>query len=254
MRTALRRLVGLVGFLVLWEVIVRAGVLPAGVVPPPSTVLVRFFGLFGDPNFVPGAVSTVLSWAIALGIAVAVAVPLGMLLGSIRWLRLTISPIVEFLRPLPVVALIPLAILVLGSGAQSKIALAAFASVWPILFNTIYALSEIDKQLLDTAKVLHTPPLRKLCTVLLPSIAPFTLTGIRLAASISLIVLVTVEYFAGGTVGVGQFVYLWGTSGGRMDMVLAGVVFIGLIGYLVNLALLSGQRRWIGWAATGGAV
>lgn len=254
MRTALRRLVGLIGFLVLWEVIVRVGVLPANVVPPASTVLARFVGLFGDAKFVPDAVSTVLSWAIALGLAVLIAVPLGVLLGSVRWLRLSISPVVEFLRPLPAVALIPLVILVLGSGAQTKITLAAFASLWPVLFNTIYAMSEIDRQLLETASVLHTRPLRKLCTVLLPSIAPFTLTGIRLAASISLVVLVSTEYLTGGTVGIGQFVYLWGTSAGRMDMVLAGVVFIGLIGYLVNLALLGGQRRWIRWAATGGAV
>jgi NitT/TauT family transport system permease protein len=253
-RTAFRRLAGLVGFLVLWEVIVRLGVLPAEVVPPPSIVLVRFAGLFADARFLPDAVSTVLSWFIALGAAVAVAVPLGVLLGSIRWLRLSLSPIVEFLRPLPAVALIPLVILLLGSGAQTKIALAAFASVWPVLFNTIYAMGEIDRQLLETVRALRTPPLRRLFTVLLPSIAPFTLTGVRLSASISLVVLVSTEYLSGGTIGVGQFVYLWGTSAGRMDMVLAGVVFIGLVGYLVNLALLGAQRRWIGWAATGGAV
>jgi NitT/TauT family transport system permease protein len=253
-RAALRRLIGLIGFLALWEVIVRLGVLPANVVPPPSTVLVRFAGLFGDSRFVPDAVSTLLSWAIALGIAVVVAVPLGVLLGSVRWLRLSVGPIVEFLRPLPAVALIPLVILVLGSGAQSKIALAAFASVWPVLFNTMYALGEIDRQLLDTARAFRTPPLRKLCTVLLPSIAPFTMTGVRLAASISLVVLVSTEYLAGGTIGIGQFVYVWGTSAGRMDMVLAATVFIGLVGYLVNLALVGSQRRWLGWAAAGGAV
>jgi NitT/TauT family transport system permease protein len=253
-RTALRRLAGLAGFLVLWEVIVQAGVLPSDVVPPPSTVLVRFIGLFSDAHFLPDAVSTVLSWFIALALAVAIAVPLGVLLGSIRWLRLSLSPIVEFLRPLPAVALIPLVILLLGSGAQTKIALAAFASLWPVLFNTIYALGEIDRQLLETVRALRTPPLRRLFTVLLPSIAPFTLTGVRLSASISLVVLVSTEYLSGGTIGIGQFVYLWGTSAGRMDVVLAAVVFIGLVGYLVNLALLSAQRRWIGWAATGGAV
>ena len=254
MRVALRRLAGLAGFLVLWEVIVRLGVLPSKVVPPPSTVLARFFGLFGDAKFVPDAVSTLLSWAIALGIAVAIAVPLGVLLGSVRWLRLAISPVVEFLRPLPAVALIPLVILLLGSGAQTKITLAVFTSVWPVLFNTIYAVGEIDRQLLETARVFRTPPLRRLFMVMLPSIAPFTLTGVRLSAAISLVVLVSTEYLTLGTIGIGQFVYIWGTSAGRMDMVLAAVVFIGLVGYLVNLALLSGQRRWVGWAASGGAL
>jgi len=253
-RVALRRLAGLAGFLVLWEVIARLHLLSGDVLPPVSTVLGRFFGLFGDAKFVPDAVSTLLSWAIALGIAVAIAVPLGVLLGSVRWLRLSVSPIVEFLRPLPAVALIPLVILVLGSGAQTKITLAAFASVWPVLFNTIYAVSEIDRQLLDTARVFRTPAVRRLFTVMLPSIAPFTMTGVRLSAAISLVVLVSTEYLTGGTIGIGQFVYVWGTSAGRMDMVLAAVVFIGLVGYLVNLALLGSQRRWLGWAASGGAV
>ncbi|HVW40050.1 MAG TPA: ABC transporter permease [Amycolatopsis sp.] len=254
MRVALRRLAGLVVFLALWEAISRLGVLPSTVVPPASTVLARFFGLFADPKFVPDAVSTLLSWLIALAIAVGIAVPLGVLLGSVRWLRLVVSPVVEFLRPLPAVALIPLVILVLGSGAQTKIALAAFTSVWPVLFNTIYAVSEIDRQLLETARVFRTPPLRRLFLVVLPSIAPFTLTGVRLSAAISLVVLVTTEYLTLGTIGVGQFVYFWGTSAGKMDMVLAAVVFLGLVGYLVNLALLGVQRRWVGWAASGGAV
>ncbi|KAA9161813.1 ABC transporter permease [Amycolatopsis acidicola] len=254
MRVALRRLIGLIAFLVLWEVIVRVGLLPSNVLPPASTVLVRFAGLFGNADFITGAVSTLLSWAIALGLTVLIAVPLGVLLGSVRWLRLSISPIVEFLRPLPAVALIPLVILLLGSDAQTKITLAVFASVWPVLFNTIYAMGEIDRQILDTARVYRTPPLRQLFTVLLPSIAPFTMTGVRLSASISLIVLVTTEYLTLGTVGIGQFVYFSGTTSGRMDMVLAATVFIGLAGYLVNSGLLGVQRRWLGWAAAGGAV
>ena len=254
MRIALRRLAGLVALLALWEAISRLGVLPSKVVPPPSIVLARFFGLFGDARFVPDAVSTLLSWAIVIGLTVAIAVPLGVLLGSVRWLRLAVTPIVEFLRPLPAVALIPLVILVLGSGAQTKITLAVFASVWPVLFNTSYAVSEIDRQLLETARAYRTPPLRRLLMVVLPSIAPFTLTGVRLSAAISLVVLVTTEYLTLGTVGIGQFVYIWGTSAGKMDMVLAAVVFIGLVGYLVNLALLGGQRRFLGWAASGGAV
>ncbi|HET6503379.1 MAG TPA: ABC transporter permease [Amycolatopsis sp.] len=251
--TAVRRLTGLVAFLAIWEVAGRSGVVKGDVLPPVSIVLVRFFGLFTDARFLPDAASTLLSWVIALGVAVLVAVPLGMLLGRFRPLRLVTGPVIEFLRPLPTVALIPLATLVLGSGAQTKITLAAFASAWPILFNTVYAVGEIDRQLLDTARVFRTPPQRMLAAVVLPAVAPFVLTGVRLAAAVALIVLVSTEFFTGG-IGIGNFVYQWGTTSMRMDVVFAAVVFTGLVGYLVNVALLSAQRRWLGWAATGGAV
>jgi NitT/TauT family transport system permease protein len=251
--SVVRRLIGLVVFLAVWEAAGRSGVVKAGVLPPASVVLTRFFGLFADPEFIAGAASTLLSWLIAIALATAIAVPLGMLLGSIRPLRLVTGPVIEFLRPLPTVALIPLASLVLGSGAQTKITLAAFASAWPILFNTMYAVGEIDRQLLDTARAFHTPRGRLVTTVVLPAVAPFVMTGVRLATAVALIVLVSTEFFT-GAIGIGQFVYRWGTTSLRMDVVLAATVFIGLVGYLVNIGLLAAQRRWLGWAATGGAV
>jgi NitT/TauT family transport system permease protein len=254
MRVALRRLIGLAAVLGLWEAVSRIGLVPAQFVPPPSTVLVRFAGLFTNDRFPADAASTLLSWVIAVGLATAIGVPAGLLLGSVRPLRLITGPVIEFLRPLPTVALIPLVILVLGSGAQTKITLATFACLWPILFNTMYAVGEIDRQILDTAKVFRTSRLRVFFAVMLPSVAPFVVTGVRLSASVALVVLVSTEFLNGGTVGVGQFVYIWGTTAGRMDVVFAATVFIGVAGYLVNVALLSGQRRWLGWAATGGAL
>lgn len=240
-------------FLVLWEVVGRSGVVTTGVVPPASVVLARFFALFADREFLTNAASTMLSWPIALGLASAIAIPLGVVLGRFRPLRLSVGPVVEFLRPLPTVALIPLVTLVLGSGAQTKIALAVFASAWPILFNTMYAVAEIDRQLLETARAFRIGPVWLASGVILPAVAPFALTGIRLSAAVALIVLVSTEYVSPGP-GVGHFVYHWGTTSLRMDVVLAATVFIGLAGYLVNMGLLSAQRRWLGWAATGGAI
>lgn len=251
--SALRRLIGLVVFLLIWEAAGRSGVVTGGVLPPASVVLAKFFGLFADARFLPDAASTLLSWVIAVVLAAVIAVPLGMILGSIRPLRLVVGPVIEFLRPLPTVALIPLAILVLGSGAQTKISLAAFASTWPILFNTMYAVGEIDRQLLDTARVFRTPRRMVLTSVILPAVAPFVLTGIRLSAAVALIVLVSTEFLT-GAIGIGHFVYLYGTTQLRMDVVFAAIVFTGLIGYLANVGMLGAQRRWLGWAAVGGAV
>jgi NitT/TauT family transport system permease protein len=244
-----RKLVGLVGFLLVWEAASRLALVDARVLPPPSEVLLRFALLGTDTRFVAGAVSTLLSWLIALVCATLVGVTLGLLLGSVPLVRLISTPIVEFLRPLPAVALIPLAIALFGTDAQTKITLAAFAATWPILLNTSYALGEVDPRLLETARCFRVSRWRRLTGVTLPSIGPFVVTGIRISASITLIAIVGTEFLAGGSIGLGQYAFLQGTSGGRMDIVLAATVFAGLFGCLVNAGFLAVQRRWVSWGS-----
>ncbi|MFC0549028.1 ABC transporter permease [Kutzneria chonburiensis] len=244
-----RKLAGLVGFLLVWEAAARLGLVDTRVLPPPSEVLVRFALLGTEPRFVAGAISTVLSWFIALLCATVVGVASGLLLGSVPLVRLISTPIVEFLRPLPAVALIPLAIALFGTDAQTKITLAAFAATWPILLNTSYALGEVDPRLLETARCFRVSRWRRLTGVTLPSIGPFVVTGIRISASITLIAIVGTEFLAGGSIGLGQYAFLQGTSGGRMDVVLAATVFAGLFGCVVNAGFLAVQRRWVSWGS-----
>ena len=235
----------------LWELIARLSVVDARFVPPPSLVLSRFVGLFGDAAFVAAVVSTVLSWMIALAIAVAFAVLLGLAVGMVPVLRTVSIPIVELVRPLPSVALIPLVICLLGTDAQTKITLAAFAATWPTLMNTIYALGEVDPRLLETARCFRISRWRTISGVVLPSISPFVLTGVRLSASVALIAIVGTEFLAGGGIGLGQYAYMWGTNAGRMDIVLAATVFAGLFGGLVNAGFLAVRRRWLRWGPEG---
>ncbi len=245
-----RGLVGLAGFLVLWELTSRTGLIRQEFLPPPTVVGARLAQLAGDGDFVADVIATVLAWVIAMGLAVVIAVPVGLLLGQVPVLRVATRSLVEFLRPIPSVALIPLAVVLLGSGPETKITLAVYASVWPILFNTVYALGEIDPQRIDTARAFGLGRAAVLVRVALPSAAPFVMTGIRLSAAIALVVVVTTELLAGGRGGgLGQFIDTARSGGGAMDIVLAGAVVAGVIGYLVNTALESAQRRWLGWSA-----
>ncbi|SMC60683.1 ABC transporter permease [Kibdelosporangium aridum] len=245
-----RSLIGLAGFLLLWEAASRF-VLDAELVPPPSEVLVRCLTLANEARFVADVASTALSWFIALCLAVLIAVPIGLVVGRIPLVRAATMPLIEFLRPLPGVALIPLITVLLGVGAQTKITLATFAAVWPILFNTSYAVAEVDRHMVETARAFRTSRRRMLSAVIVPSAAPFILTGIRLSASIALIAVVATEFIFGGSIGVGQFVYVHGLSAGRMDTVLAVTVLAGLFGLLINASLAGVQRRWLGWPASG---
>jgi NitT/TauT family transport system permease protein len=244
----LRNLAGLLAFFLIWEGAVRAGLVNKDFLPPPSLVLMRVIELLGQVSFARDVIATVLAWAIAMIIAIAIAVPAGLLLGSIPWLRDATRSVVEFLRPIPSVALIPLVLLIIGSGPEAKITLAVYAAIWPILFNTIYALGEIDPVLLETAKSYGTSKSRMLTSVALPHAAPFVFTGIRLSASIALILVVSTEFLAGASKGIGEFILQASSSSSRMDYVLAATVVAGSIGYLINEGLERAGRRMFRWS------
>lgn len=244
-----RNLIGLVGFFLLWEGAVRLGLIDRVFLPAASDVFGKLVGLLGDESFVRDVIATMLAWGIAVVLAAAIAVPGGLLLGSLPPVRAATRSLIEFLRPIPPVALIPLIMIVIGSGPDAKITLAVYASVWPILFNIIYALDDIDPLLVETARSFGKSRVRVMATVALPHAAPFAFTGLRLSAAIALIVTVSTEYLAGSQAGVGAFI-IDTYQVGDIDLVLAGTVMVGLIGYLVNEGLERLGKRVFQWSDT----
>ena len=250
MKLFVRGLIGLVCLLTLWQLASAVGLFPENYLPPPSVVLPLLVELLAQEEFLRHVIATVLAWAIALGIAAAVAIPAGLILGSIHAVRVATRTVIEFLRPIPSVALIPLAIVLIGAGPETKISLAVYAAVWPILFNTIYALDEIDPLLLDTAKSFGTSRTQVLLSVSLPHAAPFVFTGIRMASTVALIVVISVEYVAGGRLGIGKFTLEASSGSGRQDLVLAATLLAGLIGYLIDGCFVRAQRSMLRWSVT----
>jgi NitT/TauT family transport system permease protein len=250
MARLIRKTTGVAAFLASWEVFGRWGVMPKSFFPPPSTVAGTLAHMFGTAEFVRALIASILCWLIAFAISVIIAVPVGLLLGNVRTVRLATRTLIEFLRPIPAVALVPLALVSIGGGPASKIALAVYAAIWPILFNVVYALGQVDPQYVDTARSFGLGRVQIALRVRLPDVTPFALTGVRLSATIALLVVVSVELMGGGSVGLGTYVMSNGEVSGRMDIVLAGAVVAGSIGVLTNLAIVGAQRRWVPWATT----
>jgi NitT/TauT family transport system permease protein len=246
-RAFTRGILGIAGFLVLWELLGRSPLLPADALPPPSVVFGELVRQLSSPTFYSHVVATLLALLIAIGIAIAIAVPSGLVLGSVPAVRHATRAVIEFLRPIPSVALIPLALVVLGFGPETKITLAVYAALWPILFNTIYALDELDPLQIETARAFGISRAGVLLRVALPSALPFVLTGIRLAATTALIVMVSVEIMASSQIGIGFFIMEARSGPGRMDQVLVGTVVAGVIGLLLNSGLERVRRRWVAW-------
>lgn len=240
--------VGLVVVLAAFELAPRVGVLPRGSFPPVSEIFGRFAELVTTEPFRQALWATVWSWGVAMLIVTAIGVPLGFLIGSSRVATLLSRLTIDFLRPIPSVALIPLLVLIYGTRPSLKIALAAFGALWPLLFQAMYGIKDVDPVARDTTRAYGLGPIARLRRLILPSCAPFVATGMRLAASVALILVITGEYVV-GVDGLGKAVFL-AQSGGAYDTMYAYILTAGLVGVAVNLAFATVERRVLFWHAS----
>ena len=257
MSRIVRNIVGTVGVLAICELVGRSGLANPKYLPPPSIIAARLVDLFNDRGFSLDLTQSVLSWAMALAIAIGLAVPVGIIFASMPLVRSAFSIVVEFLRPIPSVALIPLAIIAIKTNPEMKISLAVFGAFWPILFNTMHAMGDIEPVQINTARAFNTGRVRTLLSVKLPSITPFVFTGIRISASVALILIISTEILAGGGFdseelwkrgGLGTYIADVSTGAARMDLAFAASFVAGFVGVIINMIFTGIQRRWINWS------
>jgi ABC-type nitrate/sulfonate/bicarbonate transport system permease component len=241
-------LVGLAVVLVAFELAPRVGILPRSSFPPVSEIFLRLADLVTTEAFREAVWGTLRAWGIAMVIVTVIAVPLGFIIGSSTFAGLFSRLTIDFLRPIPSVALIPLLVLIYGTRPSLKIALAVFGALWPLLFQAMYGIKDVDPVARDTAKAFGLGPLSRLRRITLPSTAPFVATGMRLSASVALILVVTGEYVV-GVRGLGREVFL-AQSGGAYDTMYAYIVAAGLLGVGVNLAFAAIEKRVLFWHAS----
>jgi NitT/TauT family transport system permease protein len=238
---------GVAGLLCLAEAAGRLGLVSTVQFPLASSVLVTAAELAADPEFLLDVGATFTGWALGLALTVALAVPAGLLLGSVPPIERALRPVIEFLRPIPSVALIPLAAFVFTERLDMKIAMIVYASTWPILINTMYGLREVDPLAKDTLRAFGFGRPAVLLRVSLPSTAPFIATGIRVSATIALILAISTELLAGGSDGIGTFIILAGSSPDGLTLTVAATVWAGLLGIATNSAFVWAERRLFRW-------
>jgi NitT/TauT family transport system permease protein len=194
--------------------------------------------------------TTLESYAQGLAIAIAIGVSAGVIIGSSRTLEAAATPLIELLRPIPAVALIPLAILFFGLDTPMRRFLVAFAAVWPILVNTIYGVRSTDRFLHDVARSSGVGPVGRLLRVTLPGALPGIATGIRVSASLALLVCVTAEFVVGAGGGIGSYMQEQ-QSAVRIPELYAAILTVTLLGYAVNAGLRAVERRTVFWVGDG---
>lgn len=238
-------LLGLVGFAVLLEVLPRTGLVSPDYFPPLSAMVTAMVAEVQTPGFWDAMTETLLGWGIGLAIALVAGISLGLLLGSIEVLRRYTASTIEFLRPVPSVALIPLAVLLFGFQLQSTLLLVVYAAFWQVLIQVLYGVQDVDPVARETARSYQLGRVARLRYLIWPTALPYVMTGVRLAAAVALILAVTA-----GLVGVGRGLgaeIAVAQSSGAVPLVYGLVITTGLLGVVINLLARALERRTLSW-------
>ncbi|MER7798309.1 ABC transporter permease subunit [Microbacterium sp. NPDC096154] len=244
-RRLLLGLAGIAVFLLLWEVASRLGVVDPVYLPPASEVLATFALNAGLTGTWAALGQTVLSWALGMLIAGALAIPLGTVIGLSPFLRKATRSTVEFLRPIPSVGLIPLAVLALAVPLQQSLLIITYGAFWQIFIQVLYGVADVDAVAMSTARSYGFSWWQRVRDVVFPTMLPYLLTGIRLAAAVALILAVTAELVI-GTPGLGRQIGL-SKDAGLYASTYALVLLTGLLGVVINLGVRTAERRALSW-------
>lgn len=236
---------GVVGFLVVWELVPRVGIVEPRFLPPASEVIATLVVDFGLAAFWLAVGETMLAWVLGLVMAIVLAVVLGFIIGSSAFLRKFTHSTVEFLRPIPSVALIPLAVLLFGVRIESTLMLVVYASFWQVFIQVLYGVADVDNVAMQTAKSYGLGTMARVRHVVFPTALPYLMTGIRLAAAVALILAITAELVIGAP-GLGREIAL-AQSGGAISGMYALVLATGLIGVVINLVMRFIERKTLSW-------
>ncbi len=229
---------------------------PDGLIPQPAQVVTELFDLAGlGPNQDDFSgqlwVDLLASGERVYGgflLAAALALPLGLVIGHLPLMRRLLDPPLQLLRPVPVTAWQPLFLILFGLGSHTALLLVALGSFYPILLNTILGVRSVEPRLLEAAAMLGLSRAAIFPKVVLPSALPGILTGLRLGLGFAWVVIVVGE-ISGVRTGLGAMI-TDAREVSRTDVVIAGMIVIGLAGFVTDLAIRAISRRLLRWNPT----
>ena len=252
-RALAMRLASVATFLALWSV--AAGIVEIGklfnpiFLPGPWVVIGKIVRLGAEGQLGTHVGATLQRVALGFSGGAVLALVLGLAAGHVRIVRNLVEPLVELLRPIPPLAMLPLFIVWVGIGEGSKVGFIIYATFFPMFLTTVHAVSQIDTRLLLAARSLGARPGQLFLLVILPAALPEILTGIRLGVALSFFVIVISEFIA-AEAGLGYLI-----NDGRnfflVAQMLGAAVLLGLFGYLGSEAIGWLERRLLRWQRVG---
>jgi ABC-type nitrate/sulfonate/bicarbonate transport system permease component len=239
-----------VAALVVLELWARAIHLQSDSLAPPTAIAAALAEAVQDGSILVATRDTLISAFAGLLIGGAIGLAFGIALGIFRVFDRLMEVTIEAIRPIPSVALLPIALIALGFGYRMEIVIVAFACVWPILILTRAAVAGIEPRLIEVSRALRLSAADRVRKIIIPAALPRIFLAFRLAAGIALIVAVTVE-IAINPIGLGAGI-MTAQQALRPDLMLAYLLWIGIVGYLLNTGLVVAQNHLFGRAALAG--
>jgi ABC-type nitrate/sulfonate/bicarbonate transport system permease component len=236
---------GLAAFLALGEAVPRLGLVKEAYFPPTSRIADALGTELSDDTFWTALGDTLTGWALGLFIASTAGIVLGVAIAVVPYLREATASTIGFLRPIPSVALIPLAVLLYGTELRSVLLLVVYASFWQVLIQVLYGVQDVDPVAEETARSYGLGPWARVRHVLWPTALPYVMTGIRLAAAVALILAITAELVIGAP-GLGARIAVAQNSQAVPEM-YALIVVTGVLGLLINVGARTVERRALAW-------
>jgi len=237
--------VAVLALLLLWQLASSTGLVSEASVASPRVVGRALMDLGVSWEFWNDLGATLRTWALGLTLSAAVGIPLGLVLGSSDFIYRSLRVTVEFIRATPPVALIPLLLLLYGATQRMAVMLIVIGSMWPILMQTMYGVHQVDPLIRDVAASYRLRRRDRVLRVQLPAVAPFVVTGLRIAATMSLLMAIGAELIA-GVPGIG---YMAGVAqaDGDLGKVYAFIVITAMLSILINRGMRFAERRLLRW-------
>jgi ABC-type nitrate/sulfonate/bicarbonate transport system permease component len=241
------RLAVLAAALGLWQGLSAAGIIRSDEFPSMTATASALGRQAGSATLWDAVGQTLAGWAIGLVIGAAAAIAVGTLIGLSGFAYRSVIGVIEFFKAIPVIAILPVALVLWGATLTMKFALVAFAVFWPLVIQVCYGVRSLDPVVRDTATVLRVRGPRKFAEVILPSAAPFIATGLRVSVAVALIVDIVAELIGGGS-GVGERILLAENAGpDAYPIMYAYIVVAGVLGVLLAWVFTVGERYLLRW-------
>ncbi|HVO88421.1 MAG TPA: ABC transporter permease [Casimicrobiaceae bacterium] len=221
--------------------------------PAPTRVIESLIDLVAHGGLVSATLQSLGRVVSGFAIALVVGVVLGILMGSNRWARNLLDPIVESFRPIAPMAILPIAILWFGTGTPAALSIVAYAAFFPLLLNTVHGVSRVDRKLVLAARTMGVPRWRILTKVVLPASLPSVLLGSRLAMGVAWTAIVAAELGVGaksgggGSGGIGAMMFVFYAYNVDLNAIVVCMIVVGVVALLIDRLFRFAERRLMPW-------
>lgn len=231
--------------LLIWEIAPRIGLVDSAFFPSFSDVVKSWWEMLVSGELFTHFTASIVRSLMGFILALLIAIPLGLLIGWYPLARDLLNPTLELFRNTAALALLPVFMLLLGIGETSKIAIVLYTCTWPVLLNTIASVRNVDPLLIKSARSMNISSFKLFIKVILPASVPTIFTGIRMAGTAAILVLIAAE-MVGAKEGLGYFI-TYAQYNFKIPEMFAGILTISLLGLLINQGLLVLERRFSRW-------